>query len=313
MKSTIINRESTDCGIPRELLLKLPYRLSDAIRREQRNIAADKLLCEELRIRCGRMSSLTLSGGVNLPLDISLSRDEMEETVIKLCSGSVYAYAETIKRGYISLPNGLRAGISGHAAVEDGRIIGISDINGICIRLPHSVKADVSPVIDLLRELDFTSGVLVYSPPGVGKTTLLRQVAAELSRGKDSVRVTVVDSRGELEYGLRLRYLCADVLSGYPKALGIEIALRTMGAQLIICDEIGNDDEVAAICSAANGGAALLASVHAADIEGLMAKQSIRELHKAGVFGAYVGISREGGAYLYDIAYRKDVPSGALK
>lgn len=305
MKSVIINKDFGDMGIPDRILNLLPYRLSDAIRKEMR---ADKnIICEEIRIRRGRMSALTLTGGIIVPLDISLSKEEMETTVENLCGGSMYAHIDTLKQGYISLPHGVRAGVSGRASVEGGRVIGISDVNGICIRIPHFVKIDTTSICKLLKQFDFTSGILIYSPPGEGKTTLLRSIAAELSKGKDAVRVCVVDSRGELEFGLESRNVLADVLSGYPKALGIEIALRTMNAQVIICDEIGNTDEVDAICSAANGGAALIASTHASDIKGLMEKKNIKKLHDAGVFGAYVGISRKEGEYAYDISYAKDI------
>ena len=308
MRSTIINPEVIDSGVPRSVLEKLPYRLSDAIRREMR---ARNACCEEIRVRCGRMSSLTLPGGINLPLDVSLSREEMDETVNRLCGGSLYAHAETIKNGYISLRDGIRAGISGRAAVENGRVIGVSDVSGICIRIPRFVRVGVSPICELLKDSGFSSGVLVYSPPGVGKTTLLRQVAMELSRGEEAVSVVVVDSRGELEFGLRSRYICADVLSGYPKAEGIEIALRTLGARVIVCDEIGNDDEIPAICSAAAGGAALLASAHASDMRGLMSKPGIRQLHLGGVFGAYVGIRRSEGGFAYRVTRREEVEGGA--
>ena len=306
LKSVIINREYADMGIPSRLLELLPYRLADAVRREL-GICGAGVLCEEIRIRRGRMSSLTLSGGVNLPLDVSLSREEMENTVDRLCGGSLYAHGDTNKKGYISLFGGIRAGVSGRAATENGHIIGVSDISGICIRLPHFVKVDPTPVCDIIRALNFSSGVLVYSPPGIGKTTLLRSVATEMSKGKDAVRVCVIDSRGELEFGLQARNVCADILSGYPKSIGIEIALRTMNAQLIICDEIGSEDEIEAICAAANGGVALLASAHADDISGLMAKKNIKALHDAMAFGAYVGLSRNNDEYRYDISYRKDI------
>lgn len=298
MKSTVISGGGYD--ISEELLRLLPYKLADAVRREMR---CRNEICEEIRIRKGRMSSLDLVGGRFIPLDVMISGEEMEETVSKLCGGSMYAHLETIKQGYISLRGGIRAGVSGHAAVENGKIIGVSDISGICIRLPHAVNTDVGLIVGLLKKFGFLSGVLVYSPPGVGKTTLLRRVAAEISCGADAVKTVIVDSRGELEFGLGGKNLCLDILSGYPKAAGIEIALRTMGARLIICDEIGNDDEISSICSAANGGAALLASAHASDIDGLMSKKNILELHRCGVFGAYVGIMRRGNSYAFNTTF----------
>ena len=84
MKSTIINRDAQEIGVPSEILERLPYRLSDAIKREMKLCLSKGIVCEEIRIRRGRMSALTLSGNVCIPLDVSLSRAEMEDTVDKL-------------------------------------------------------------------------------------------------------------------------------------------------------------------------------------------------------------------------------------
>lgn len=306
MKSVIINREHFCFGIPDRILGMLPYRIVDVIKRESEH--SEKKLCEEIRLRCGRMSGLRLSGGAEIPLELSapLNQNEIDLTVDRLCGGSLYAHGDTIKQGYISVEGGIRAGVSGRAAYDGGRMVGISEINGICIRLPHGIKVDASPVCELLRKSSFSSGVLIYSPPGVGKTTLLRSVASSISESRET-RVVVVDSRGELEYGLVSPRLSMDVLSGYSKAEGIEIALRTLSAGLIVCDEIGNNDDVKAICEAAVGGAALLASAHAADTVGLMAKKNIRILIDAGVFSYFVGIAREGTGYRYTVASREEL------
>lgn len=308
MKSVIINNEYFCFGIPERILSMLPYRISDTIKRAGEH--RGKRICEEIRLRRGRMSTLKISGGEDVALELSepLSQSEIDLTVDRLCGGSLYAHGDTIKQGYISLEGGIRAGVSGRAAYDGGKMVGISEINGICIRLPHGTRADVTPICQLLRDGAFSSGVLVYSPPGVGKTTLLRSVAAEIAERRDT-RVVVVDSRGELEFGLSSSKIAVDILSGYSKAEGIEIALRTLNAGLIVCDEIGNNDDVRAICDAAVGGAALLASAHAADISGLVAKNNIRALIDAGVFSFFVGISRHGDGYRYEITERESLPA----
>ena len=284
-----------------------PYRISDAIRACEGKLDG---ACEEIRLRVGKLSALGASGGKAVPLDVIVTREEMDETVERLCGGSLYAHGDTIKNGYISLFGGIRVGVCGHAAMDGGKIIGISEISSLCIRIPHAIKVDPSPVLDILSELSYSKGVLIYSPPGEGKTTLLRSVALEASRlhqdGR-SPRVAVVDSRGELEFGLKGKGCAADVLLGYPKGIGIEIALRTLNASIIVCDEIGNEDEARSILDASNGGAALVASAHAADVSSLLSKKSIRLLHEHGVFGAYVGIKRQAGEYTYTVTKKDEV------
>ena len=149
------------------------------------------------------MSGIVISGGENIPIKIDppISREEIDIMVDKMSKGSLYAHGDTIKQGYISLGNGIRAGICGRAAYDGGKMIGVNDITGICIRLPHAVKVDVTEICNIIRKDKLSGGVLIYSPPGCGKTTLLRSIAEELAR-EGQRRVVVVDSRSELEYGL---------------------------------------------------------------------------------------------------------------
>ena len=119
--------------------------------------------------------------------------------------------------------------------------------------------------------------------------------------------MSVVDTRGELAYSLDGGALCLDILTGYPKHTGIAIAARTLGTQLIICDEIGNRAEADAICEAHNCGVPLIATAHAGNLYELLAKPGIALLHKSGCFGAYVGLSRKGEfGFDYDICKRED-------
>ena len=126
----------------------------------------------------------------------------------------------------------------------------------------------------------------------MGKTTLLRGCVNILSSGASPLRTVVVDTRGELDFAQEGDELCLDVLSGYPRRAGIEIATRSMNAQLIVCDEIGDYEEAMALVSSHNCGVPLIASAHAGSLSELLSRTGIRLLHEAGIFGAYVGIRR---------------------
>lgn len=244
-------------------------------------------------------------GGRNIILDSVVDGEQMDEIFLRLCGGSLYAHIESIAQGYISLDGGIRVGVCGHAARERGRIMGVSRISSLVIRLPHPAPLHVGgELVRLLYEVDLTGGVLVYSKPGVGKTTVLRGAAAQLASGDQPLRVAVIDTRGELAYSLDAPRLTVDILTGYPKHEGIEIAVRTLGAQVMICDEIGDSEEAAAIISAHNCGVPLLASAHAGSIGELMKKPGIAALHKSRAFAKYVGLSRRQGRpfeYQYSI------------
>ncbi|MBE6577520.1 MAG: hypothetical protein E7653_05225 [Ruminococcaceae bacterium] len=298
MATVIVEKQKRPSGALTALLGVLP----PSIYLELESLSARGVAVEELRLRGGKRAYVT-SRGKNIPLGITVEQWQIDDIVENVCDGSMYAHADTIRKGYVTLDGGIRVGMVGRASVENGRVIGVYDISGLCIRLPHPVSGVGGPVCRLLRDSSLDGGVLVYSPPGEGKTTLLRAVTAALASGDGAFRVSVVDGRGELGAFLGGSELCTDVLSGYPKAEGIEIAARSMNAQLIVCDEIGDEAEVRAIIAAQNCGVPLLASAHASSIEGLLRRTGIAALHRAAVFGAYVGIKRRGAErdYVYSV------------
>ena len=254
---------------------------------------------EEIRLRAGGEVALTTSRG-NLFLHKILDQREIAEILANMCGHSLYAYSDMINNGYVTLEGGVRVGVCGRAAVEDERVIGVYAISSMNIRIPGDIRGVGGEVCRLLREMTSSRGVLIYSAPGVGKTTLLRSVARTMGSGENAVRVAVIDTRGEIACFPDMHSAAIDVLSGYPKGIGIEIAARTMNAQLMVCDEIGEEREIRSILYAQNCGVPLLASAHGDNVEGLLQRRGIAELHRAGVFGAYVKISRRQGSREYD-------------
>lgn len=262
---------------------------------------------EEIRLRRGHAASLTV-GGKNLRLSTVLDGGAMERVLYLMCDGSVYAHADTIKEGYLLLDGGIRVGVCGRAVASEGHITGIEEIMALSLRIPSPVLHVGLQIEVLLREHGMRSGVLIYAPAGVGKTTLLRAVAARMAGGEEPLRVALVDTRGELGAGMEMPSLLLDVLTGYPRGIGVSIAARTLAAELIVCDEIGDLAEAKEIVAAHIGGVPLLASAHAGSVGELLARPGMRLLHEAKCFGSYVGITRaaEGIDFYYHVTKREE-------
>lgn len=252
----------------------------------------------EIRLRACRPMTVTTPEG-NLPTGLSLTEEELADTVMKLCGGSLHAFGEVMKAGYIPLPDGCRAGVCG--SLSGGEV---TSVTSICLRIPRSVKGVGATLCRWLLAAP-TEGMLLYSPPGEGKTTLLRDIAATLSSPPHRLRVAVIDTRRELYREDAFRHAIADVYLGYPKAMAMELAIRTMSPQYLLCDELGSE-EAESVLAAQNAGVPLIASAHAPSLEALLRRPAMKRLDEAGVFGQYVGIKREGRSFFFDLVSRRE-------
>lgn len=296
MKELQKNRSPT--RLPVALTRLLPPEVVDAV------AASGAPTVEELRLNADRFSTVK-SRGQTYQLHLLLSRNRLRDTLQTLCAGSLYTYGESIRHGYLSPATGIRVGVCGRAATEDGKIIGVSDVTSLIIRIPHAVLVDASALAARLLSCD--GGMLIYAPPGVGKTTLLRAIARECATPPSARHTVIIDTREELCYGLDGEELDLCVLSAYPRKEGIEIAVRSLGAELIVCDEIGNDGDADAILSASNCGVPMLASVHGASLQQLFSRDLLKRLHQAGVFRYYVGLERTGDELHYSVTPHAEV------
>ncbi len=247
----------------------------------------------EIRLRAGGAFSFTLTSESIIPLDngepIICTGDEVEECVSLLCRRSYQSHETEIEQGYISVPGGIRAGVAVSRS-PDGRV---HTVNSVCIRIPRDVRGDVGPIFS-----DGVESALIYSPPGVGKTTVLRLCIRKLC--EMGMRVSVIDTRYELSD--QSACILADYICGCERGAGIECALRALSPQVIICDEIGSASEANAILETVNCGVPFIATAHAASAEELFLRTGFALLKDHGVFKKYIGLERKNGKFIYSIS-----------
>ena len=217
-----------------------------------------------------------------------VSDEEMAQAVLLLSDSSFYAMEEELRRGYLTLPGGHRAGLCGRAVLEKGYISTLKEISSINIRVARPVRGASRELLPYIfsGHPGHLLHTLVVSPPRAGKTTILRDIAYQLSEGSFfslPLNVAVVDERSEiaamlhgspqLDIGSR-----TDVLDACPKAEGMVMLLRSMSPQVIITDEIGKTEDALAIYDAINAGVKVIASAHASDKYEIMKRPVLGEL-----------------------------------
>ena len=278
----------------------LPHHLGEAVRRSgglyRGNIS-------EIRLRSGASLSVT-AGAKSILTPIRCTADDILYTVRSLCGNSLYSHSETIKEGYICTDGGIRAGVCGRAVTEGRSILSVTDITSICIRIPHRIPGASDGICKIMQEEDF-QGLLIYSPPGEGKTTALREIVARMASKPYCKRIAVIDTRFEICQSLS-GDLTMDALQGYPRAKGMEIALRTLSPQIIMCDEIGRSEDSEAIIESHGSGVPTIATVHGRDLTEVKNKPYMKKLFDAGVFSHAVGLRRSAEGFVLKVSRLKE-------
>lgn len=209
---------------------------------------------------------------------------EITDTVNKMCGYSMHSHYEDILNGYITLPNGSRVGLCGTAVYDKENVKSIRNIDCINIRIPRYVEGVSEPLFESVFNKGLTD-LIIAGPPSSGKTTMLKDIAIKLSSGRLGryYKICVVDERKELfprnNYNITSNI---DVLLGFQKAKGIEMCVRTLSPDVIICDEIGSDGEADEIISGMNSGVCFILSIHAKSVADLSRKAVFKKLVSEG-------------------------------
>lgn len=244
---------------------------------------------QEIRIRVGRPIILKLHN-LDILIEYIVNQTEVLQILEKICENSIYAYKNQICNGYITIKGGHRIGITGSAVVENEKIINIKYITSLNFRIARQVlncsNKIIGQVIDEKNQNIYNT--LIVSPPGRGKTTILRDLIRKLSNGIDEINFKgrtcgVVDERGEIaamykgvpqnDIGIR-----TDIIENISKAKGIKILIRTMAPEIIACDEIGSKEDVEAIQEAIISGVKGIFTMHGRTLEDVKSNSQINKL-----------------------------------
>ena len=264
-----------------------------------------------------------------------ITAEVLEEILNRLLDYSYYAYEEELSRGYITIEGGHRVGICGRVTLENGQVHLIKDVSSLNIRRSREITgasekilgAVLSPAKDPAESVPNAgisagcgsekrpapselSGVcssaadygrmvvrntLIISPPKCGKTTMLRDLARNLSNA--GFRIGICDERSEIagcydgktSYDLGPR---TDVLDGCPKADGILMLIRAMSPDVVMTDEIGKPEDAAAIRSALSAGVKIITTIHGSSFEDA-AKSAVGSLITDHVFETLIFLSAQ--------------------
>ncbi|MBR2705172.1 MAG: AAA family ATPase [Clostridia bacterium] len=244
---------------------------------------------EEIRIRCGRQVILNM-GNIEVVLKHTINQNEIIKILQNMCSNSIYAYQNQIINGFITLPGGNRVGISGNVVCNEGKVSNISHIYSLNIRIAHEIDGASKDILGYILDTKNNSilNTLIVSPPGCGKTTIIRDIAKNISNGIPEINfrgidVCIIDERNEIaslcngmtynDVGIR-----TDIIDNISKNIGIRMAVRSMAPKVIISDEIGNTNDADAVNYAVCSGVKCLFTAHGSCMDNLMKNKELNRI-----------------------------------
>jgi len=208
-----------------------------------------------------------------------VSRGFLQSVIHRLSNNSMYTISDQLIDGYVTVSGGIRVGVCGEVVSIDGKVKSIKNISSMNFRFPHSIKNCSLPIYNYIVKNGNVKNTLIISPPGMGKTTLLRDLIYQISTKENLLNILVIDERQELaeifngKESFKINNI--DVISNSTKKFAFNNGIRSMNPSVIITDEIDLCRDINDIRNAMTCGVSVIASIHASSVFDLKKKTTI--------------------------------------
>lgn len=270
-----------------DILKFFPRGIANEINKE---ISKIEELVQEIRIRVGSQIIVKTNKKDDIIINYFVTIEDILEIMQVICNNSIYSYQNEIANGYITINGGHRVGITGDVVLENNKVINIKYISSLNFRIARQILDCSNNILKYVINLEENTifHTLIVSPPGAGKTTILKDLVRKISDGIPEIGfkgidVSLIDERGEIsamyngvpqnKIGIR-----TDVLENVSKPIGIKMAVRSMAPKVIVADEIGNYNDIEAINYAVCSGVKGIFTAHSLSYETMMLNKELNKL-----------------------------------
>ena len=224
---------------------------------------------------------------------------DITEIINNLTERSLYAFNDRIKEGYLSTTSGVRIGLAGECVFCDNKIQTIKNFSSLNIRVPHQIKNCSNKFIKDIISKGIINNTLLISPPFLGKTTLLKDIAIQLN-SRQNHSILIIDERGEFA---EIDGENIDKITFSNKTFAFNNALRSLSPSIVITDELSSKEDWEYAKNAINSGVKIIASCHSDSLDSLIKKDYFIE----NLFERYIVLSKNKGFGQVDKIFNKEL------